>query len=105
MTADFTYTFSEFAIEQIPVSVAIGDVIFSDNSATVLINVEDGSADINVYTAVSDSTGRLKSITKQFENVSSEKDFVTEFNAYMEDTVTVYIWDNNMMPYCSKQER
>lgn len=105
MTTDFTYTFSDFTIEQIPVSVAIGDIVFSDNSATVLVNVEDGSADINVYTAVHDSTGRLKSVTRQSENVSGEKDFISGFNANSEDTVTVYVWDNNMKPYQSKQER
>ena len=85
--------------------MAIGDIVFSDNSATVLVNVEDGSADINVYTAVHDSTGRLKSVTRQSENVSGEKDFISEFNANSEDTVTVYVWDNNMKPYQSKQER
>ncbi|MDO5398620.1 MAG: rhamnogalacturonan lyase [bacterium] len=105
MTTDFTYTFSDFAIEQIPVSVAIGDIVFSDNSATVLVNVEDGSTDINVYTAVYDSTGRLKSVIKQSESVNGEKDFVTEFHVGSEDRVAVYIWDNNMTPYCGKQEK
>lgn len=103
MTSDFTYTLSDFGFEKSSASIAFGDIELTDNSSKVLVNVRDGIADIDVYTAVYDGNGRLVSVKKESAEVDGAKDFVSEFSAG--NSAALYIWNKKMEPYVEKVTR
>lgn len=85
--------------------ITAGEAVFSENTVTLPVTADNFEVYANIYIAVHDSYGALKSISKQTELISGIKTISGTFTAGDGDTVSVYIWDDTHTPLCFKQTR
>lgn len=80
----------------------IGDIAYENNIVTVPVNIADGeSLDVNIYIAEYNESGRLVSAKRIYEEVSENKDITSIFaKSDADNMVSVFVWDNEMTPYC-----
>lgn len=85
------------------VITGVNNVTYADNKATADVTIAEGdSLPINVYVAEYNGDVLVKVVVHS-ETVTETKTVTVDYTKQSaENSVAVYIWDNNMKPYCMK---